>query len=560
MLLILLACDSDKPAQDDTAADTDTPDPDSDGDGYPASTDCDDTDPAIHPDATEACNDVDDDCDGSVDDGAGTPWYPDADGDGYTAADATMACEPAGDTAAGTDCDDAESLAYPGAPEACGDTRDFDCDGWTLGCDIEDLPHARILGDTRYYSQYNQMALDGDLDGDGRSDLVIANAPSYDYDGNDGTVSVFSGAILTRGAELTMSASPSWTTQDRRCGDAGVDVDFGEQVSYVGDVDGGGGDDVVVVSGQCGASPSEGGSAAIWIFQGEQFGSDWSASADDAVLLEPTDELRSVYQIGSGDFSGDGIPDVVLSGYVFPILYLDGAGFGDWDGRTMDDAAEGSIACTVSADCWHYYGLDASGDFDGDGQDDLVFISERGLHISQHTPVPGETQDDAEIFLPVDVEDTFLPEPAGDVDGDGRPELVANRYHGTGEARTHELAVFSGSDLATAVTIDDWTWHIPDGGTSGSVGDVDGDGQSDLSVSFVGYEEPDGRSAYWVVSGSDIVSGADPSRVRGPYVYDQLLCGVGRGDVDADGFDDFLFCSYETGDLLGEEYFVMFGG
>jgi len=40
---------------------------DGDGDGYPAGVDCDDTDPKVHPGATEVCNGKDDNCDGRVD-------------------------------------------------------------------------------------------------------------------------------------------------------------------------------------------------------------------------------------------------------------------------------------------------------------------------------------------------------------------------------------------------------------------------------------------------------------------------------------------------------------
>jgi hypothetical protein len=40
---------------------------DGDGDGFGADRDCDDTEAAVHPGADEACNQVDDDCDGSTD-------------------------------------------------------------------------------------------------------------------------------------------------------------------------------------------------------------------------------------------------------------------------------------------------------------------------------------------------------------------------------------------------------------------------------------------------------------------------------------------------------------
>ncbi len=46
---------------------------DADGDGYisllDGGDDCDDADDAVHPDATEACNLVDDNCDGEADEG-----------------------------------------------------------------------------------------------------------------------------------------------------------------------------------------------------------------------------------------------------------------------------------------------------------------------------------------------------------------------------------------------------------------------------------------------------------------------------------------------------------
>jgi hypothetical protein len=47
---------------------------DLDGDGYPSSqcggTDCDDTNPAVHPGQAEICNGIDDNCSGMIDEGA----------------------------------------------------------------------------------------------------------------------------------------------------------------------------------------------------------------------------------------------------------------------------------------------------------------------------------------------------------------------------------------------------------------------------------------------------------------------------------------------------------
>ncbi|HEY6008666.1 MAG TPA: putative metal-binding motif-containing protein, partial [Geobacteraceae bacterium] len=92
--------------------------------------DCDDGDPGIHPEAAEACDTIDNDCDGAADDGVTTPYYPDADGDGYGAAGtATQACSaPQGYVADSTDCDDTVAAVHPGAAEIPGDDIDENCD------------------------------------------------------------------------------------------------------------------------------------------------------------------------------------------------------------------------------------------------------------------------------------------------------------------------------------------------------------------------------------------------------------------------------------------------
>jgi alpha-tubulin suppressor-like RCC1 family protein len=96
------------------------------------STDCDDASASVHPDATELCNGVDDDCDGATDEGVTTTYYRDADGDSYgNAAVTTQACTvPAGYVTDNTDCNDASSSVHPGATEVCNGVDD-NCDGNT---------------------------------------------------------------------------------------------------------------------------------------------------------------------------------------------------------------------------------------------------------------------------------------------------------------------------------------------------------------------------------------------------------------------------------------------
>lgn len=93
--------------------------------------DCADNDRNRHPGVTtEACNGLDDDCDGGIDEGVQVPgWYRDQDVDGYGAGARVAACtRPSGHVNNALDCDDSMRTSYPYAPELC-DGEDNDCDG-----------------------------------------------------------------------------------------------------------------------------------------------------------------------------------------------------------------------------------------------------------------------------------------------------------------------------------------------------------------------------------------------------------------------------------------------
>jgi len=87
--------------------------------GWVATTgDCDDLDPVVHPDAAEACNQLDDNCDGLVPDDE-FDW----DFDGFNGC--------------GGDCDDTDIEVAPGQFEQVYDGVDNDCDPLTLDDDLD---------------------------------------------------------------------------------------------------------------------------------------------------------------------------------------------------------------------------------------------------------------------------------------------------------------------------------------------------------------------------------------------------------------------------------------
>ena len=183
-----LDCDDTSALFNPTAIESDCEDPtdyncdgsvgyaDADADGYAACADCNDSDAAVSPDATETCNAIDDNCDGLIDDEdpllSGAPiWYADADSDGFGGSQfTTEACEvPGGYVDNSDDCDDLESLSYPGAAEIC-DEKDNDCD--------------TAIDEGVGFSWYADA--DGDGYGDASSVTTACDAPpGYSANGDD---------------------------------------------------------------------------------------------------------------------------------------------------------------------------------------------------------------------------------------------------------------------------------------------------------------------------------------------------------------------------------------
>ena len=116
---------------------------DADGDGASEDTDCDDSDPAVHPQAIEVCDGIDNNCDGNSDDASAqdaSTWYLDGDGDGYgESASAEVACNaPVGYSLFDGDCDDTDPSFHPGASEPdCTDPNDYNCDNTTAFADAD---------------------------------------------------------------------------------------------------------------------------------------------------------------------------------------------------------------------------------------------------------------------------------------------------------------------------------------------------------------------------------------------------------------------------------------
>ena len=161
------------------------------------SLDCNDAQANINPGAAELCNNLDDDCDGVVDEGVLTTVYVDNDGDTFgDPATSSQACSAgAGQSGQAGDCDDDSATTYPNAAEIPYDGVDNNCDGSDLTDVDEDGVESTEVGgedcddsDDSVYPQAQEIPYDGvDQDCDGQ-DLVDVDDDGFiatEAEGND---------------------------------------------------------------------------------------------------------------------------------------------------------------------------------------------------------------------------------------------------------------------------------------------------------------------------------------------------------------------------------------
>ena len=586
--------DCDGLVDEDPAIDAPTWYADADGDGYGAAPyawttcarpsgyvdnaeDCDDADPAVSPEGVEACNGVDDDCDGEVDEagatGAGT-WYGDADGDGYGNPEVRVeGCEAeSGYVDNAEDCDDTRADVNPDAPEVCDAwDADEDCDG------LADDADEGALGPSEWWP---------DADGDGHGDATGTPAEACDPpegyaaeadDCDDADRDVNPEAVEVCGDGV-----------DQDC-DGLVDADDpdAEPVDWYADADGDGYPDPDGWLARACEGP--GGAVAA--------GADWDCDdADPAVHPGAVDAWYD-----GVDSDCDGADDDDADGDGHAAESAGGDDCDDADARVhpgavelcddgLDDDCDGvTDPCAVAAALAGLADGDEAGgalavvgDVDGDGYADLLVGADRedtaGAGAGAAYLVLGPLSGEGDLGLAAALltgeaagDHAGVAVAGGDVDGDGYADLVVGAYdEGTAATAAGAAYVVGGPvtgtlslRAATARLYGEAADHLA--GSSVAVGDVDGDGAADLLVGGPG-EDTNGAAAggAWLVlgpaTGSARLWSAD-ARLRGEAAGDQAGSAVAVvGDTDGDGLADLAVgAPYEhgSGSWTGAVYLVL---
>ena len=556
---------------------------DRDGDGYLADVnggdDCDDSDPAVHPDADELCNGEDDDCDGEVDENPSELWYPDGDGDSFgDDQGAIAACDqPEGTVAVGGDCDDSDDSIHPDADERC-NGEDDDCDG--------EVDEDAIDPDPWY--------LDGDGDGYGVPEAPVeaCEQPSgyapTDDDCDDGDPATHPGASeLLDGRDqdcdgrvdnLDAGDAAAWSLR----GTAGY-ARAGEGSQGRADYNGDGHADLQV--GVPGATSGDRtGLLGLWwggalILEGQATTDTWTP---DLVIEGGQGAERSFAQRGTARLDGETASLVVAvqdgdasSCWVFLADDLDQATL------TIDDASVELVGCGGEEPRQLAHG----GDLDGDGLDDLPMLSDpfselwvlAGRASTRWNSINGKpVEDHAELRLPSATGEHFITASLeGDLDGDGCDELlVGDNYQDGASEAAGALQVLYGDPSLLA---DSSVISLPDGADAVLLGegedhylgqvtttaDLDGDGHAELLVTAAG---PDARTVYLLpgglgrLAGSQVIDAATSYRWTSSESPGAPGWGLSAGeDVDGDTVPDVLISSAASTPAQGRAWLVSGG-
>ncbi|HNB52421.1 MAG TPA: integrin alpha, partial [Anaerolineales bacterium] len=253
----------------------------------------------------------------------------------------------------------------------------------------------------------------------------------------------------------------------------------------------------------------------------------------------------------AGDVNGDGHGDVIV-----------GAALADFKGFQSGrvyvfSGADGTVLWMDDGDSRNAFlgsGVGNVGDLNGDGRPELVAgaygVSTRGNPAKGRAYVYDGATGTVLLTLspptnsPLSRFGEFFTSAAGDVNADGTPDIFVADYNSSIDNKYAGKAyVFSGSDGALLLTI---SGNTVDGlGPGRGIGDITGDGHADVIVAAYTNSEgaPAGGKTY-------LISGADGTVIRtmtGNIAFDfQGVDALGLGDVNGDGAQDYLITGFSS--------------
>jgi hypothetical protein len=213
----------------------------------------------------------------------------------------------------------------------------------------------------------------------------------------------------------------------------------------------------------------------------------WFESPEDPRNLaawqwHPIDSVGWTMSIKTRDMDGDGDPDILISdrkGSCRGIRWLENPGPGDdqtrpWKNHYLGPRDREVMFLTVS-------------DLDGDGSDDIVCAVKDGPILFLHRNAAANSWMPHEIAMPEGF-GSGKGVAVGDLDLDGRPELIFSCEHANAELSGVARLAFSGFPKGTNYTLDNVSG--PEGIKYDRIELVDADGDGDLDIYACEEQQP----------------------------------------------------------------------
>ncbi len=373
----------------------------------------------------------------------------------------------------------------------------------------------------------------GDLNGDGYDDII---AGAHLTNSNTGRAYIYFGGN-------NMSSSPSIVLN----GEAANNY-FGISVANAGDVNADGYNDVIV-----GAYGYSGNTGRAYIYYG---GYNMDNIAD-VVISAPVSNSFGYSVSTAGDLNGDGFSDVIVSAHTYSsnkgraYIYYGGLIMDNLPDKTLEGFATGGF---------FGFSLSGAGDINGDGFSEVVVgaYAISAFTGSAYLYYGGMNMDTiSDLTFTGEAASNFFGQSvagAGDVNGDGYSDLLigASLYSGsTGRAYIY-YGGGSPDNVADVTFTGEATGNNFGRGVSGA-GDVNGDGYSDILIGAQSYNGSRGR-AYLYYGGVSMNNFSDMI-LNGEAANNYYGFSVtGGGDINGDGYKDFIVGAYGVNSNKGKVY------
>jgi hypothetical protein len=311
-------------------------------------------------------------------------------------------------------------------------------------CDISAgcTPGASLAGATNDNMGISN-AVAGDVNGDGYADIIVG-APQRTGT-RTGTAYVFAGGTTLTGTLATTQALATISNA------AGND-DLGNSVAGAGDMNNDGYDDVVI-----GAPKANGGTGRAFVFLGGPSftGTLDVASASQTVTGQALDSMAAMVD-GAGDVNGDGFDDMILStGHAMAYVFYGAA--------TLTAARNASAADSIITGPNNSFGRSVAGvgDINGDGKADAMVgqpvINSGVVYVFLGTQLTGaiNAATASTIITETSGNDDIFGRTltgAGDIDGDGKDDLLIGGDTASPAADRGAAYVFLAKNLQAAMT------------------------------------------------------------------------------------------------------------